>query len=159
MLWTSGRETGWFMAPRTLPLIMTLLRMKSLSGKLDPSKVYLELLARNIDNGIVEMGHEADHSFAAGYSSNRSNRSWQDMMKVLEDLGFIKAELVGTRYKYVLLIHPTTAIQKLREAGRIPDNWWKAYRDRQSEAGEATYEERTGTAPTDNVIQMSSGQR
>jgi hypothetical protein len=37
-----------------------LLAEKSLSGKLNPTSVYLELLARNIDTGLVEMKDEAD---------------------------------------------------------------------------------------------------
>ena len=54
--WTSTDEKGWFIAPRTLPLIMSLLRSKALSGKADPSKVYVELLSRHIDNGVIENG-------------------------------------------------------------------------------------------------------
>src|SRR5687767_12629024 len=53
--WAVGAEVGWFRAPRTLPLILELIASKDLSGRNDPTRVYLELLARHIDGGIVEM--------------------------------------------------------------------------------------------------------
>ena len=53
--WTGDNEKGWFRAPRTLPLLLGLLGEKTLSGKFDPTKVYLELLARHMDAGIIEM--------------------------------------------------------------------------------------------------------
>ncbi len=46
--WT-GEDSGWFRAPRTLPLILALLRTKKISGNQDPSGVYLELLGRHRD--------------------------------------------------------------------------------------------------------------
>src|SRR5262249_23165190 len=56
--WTGADEKGWFKCPRTLPLILQLLREKAISGKKDPSLVYLELLARHLGQGIIEMSHE-----------------------------------------------------------------------------------------------------
>lgn len=142
--WTGDDEKGWFRAPRTLPLVLQLLGSKQLSGNIDPSSVYLELLARHIDNGVVEMAHEADHAFAAGYAGTRAVRTWQERMKVLEDLGFIRTRQIGNqRYKYVLIVHPTVAIQRLYEANKISPQWWDAYRARQIETKEALFEDRT----------------
>ena len=64
--WTGMDEKGWFKAPRTIPLIMTLLGSKSIRGKTDPTQVYLELLSRHVDGGVIEMAHEGEHAFAAG---------------------------------------------------------------------------------------------
>jgi len=143
--WTGEGEKGWFKAPRTLPHVLRLLGNKSLSGNCDPAKAYLELFARHISGGVIEMGHETDHAFAAGYSGPRAVRTWQERMRILGKLGFIQTKPFGNhQYKYVLLVHPTVAVQRLRDAGRVPEEWWNAYRARQVETKEAQYEERLG---------------
>lgn len=147
--WTGEDEKGWFRAPRTLPLVLQLLGSKQLSGNIDPSSVYLELLARHIDNGVVEMAHEADHAFAAGYVGSRAVRTWQERMKILENLGFIRTKKIGNqRFKYVLIVHPTVAIQRLYETKRISTQWWETYRARQIETKEALFEDRPSAGVT-----------
>ena len=141
-VWTGDGERGWFRAPCMLPLILGLLGSKEFSANKDPTKVYLELLARHVDGGLIEMVQETDHAYAAGYVGSRAVRTWQERMKVLEKTGFIKTKRIGNRYKYVLLVHPVTSVQELRKAGKVPDEWWDAYKDRQIETKEARYEER-----------------
>jgi len=140
--WTGADDKGWFRAPRTLPLVLELLASKAISGKKDPTRVYIELLARMIDNGIVEMTNEGEHAYHAGYSGSRGIRSWRERMKVLEDNGFIKSQLIGGQYKCVLILHPTTVVQQLRHSTRLPDGWLEAYRLRQIETKEASHDER-----------------
>ncbi len=98
--WEGPNEKGFFCAPRTLPLILCVLRQKQVSGNLDPTSVYLELFARKMGEGLIEMQHEEDHANASGYLETRAVRSWRDRMKILEDWGFIKSKQKGTR-KYV----------------------------------------------------------
>jgi len=141
--WTGENEKGWFRAPRTLPLLLGLIGSKELSGKYDPTRVYLELLARHIDGGVIEMSTDEDHSYSAGYQSNRSVRSWQERMKVLEKIGLIKTKQIGNQaYKYVFLVHPTSVIKRLHDENKISQRWWDTYRARQMETGEAPFEER-----------------
>lgn len=144
-LWTGKDEKGWFASPRTLPLILSLLNLKAISENADLSSVYLELLSRQLDEGVVEMSHEKDHAYAAGYQGKRGVRTWQERMKILEERGFIKTVRVGDQqYKYVALIHPTAAIQRLKdnEPGVIPEHWWNAYCSRKAETQEATHAQR-----------------
>jgi len=152
-LWTGEREKGWFPAPRTLPLILSLLSSKEISAGRDPSSVYLDLLSRQRGEGIIEMDNEADHAFAAGYEGRRAVRTWQERMELLKESGFIKTVESGNqRYKYVAIIHPTTAVQFLRNKKRIPDKWWNAYIARKLETKEATHEQReTRTNKVQNV--------
>ena len=153
--WTGANEKGWFMAPRTLPLILALLGEKEISGTLDPTKVYVDLLARHIDGGVVEMVHEGEHAYAAGYVGTRGVRTWQERMKILEKIGFIKTKRIGNQgYKYVLLVHPTSAVQKLRKAGKVSDQWWDTYRDRQIQTKEMSYDDRISAS--DNVIDLEA---
>jgi hypothetical protein len=142
-VWTGEKEVGWFPAPRTLPLILSLLSSKEISGKKDPSSVYLELISRQRGEGIIEMAHEADHAFASGYEGRRAVRTWQERMKILEHNGFIKTVEVGNQqFKYVAIIHPTAAVQRLRDKKQIPDKWWNAYIARKLETKEPTHEQR-----------------
>jgi hypothetical protein len=141
--WTGVNEKGWFRAPRTLPLLLVLMRSKALSGRLDPTQVYLELLTRHFDAGVIEMAHEADHAYAAGYLGTRGVRSWQERMNLLEKLGFIRTKKIGNqKYRYVLIVHPATAVERLRDQKLVDSAWRDAYRARQLETKEESYEER-----------------
>jgi hypothetical protein len=156
-LWTRKKEIGWFQVPRTLPLILSLLSLKQISQKKDPSKVYLELMSHQRGEGIIEIGHEADHAFAAGYEGSRAVRTWQERMRILEDNGFILTKKVGNRFKFVAIVHPTTAVQRLRDSKKIPDNWWNAYIDRKAETREPTHEQRQKEQKNaQKVVQMFS---
>ncbi len=153
--WTGEDEVGWFFAPRTLPLILNLLDSKEVSEDLKPSLVYLDLWSRHVDGGVVVMASAEEHAFAAGYRSSRGVRTWQERMRKLEELGFIKTHQIGNKqYKYTLLIHPTTAVQGLRDRGMVSDLWWNTYRDRQREAKEPSYEERQQAKNPPNVVKM-----
>jgi len=137
----SGTGSGWFKAPRTLPLILALLSQKELTAGRDVSRVYLELLARHMDGGVIEIGNEADHAYAAGYTGTRAVRTWHERMQMLERLGFIKSKHIGNqRYKLVLVVDPITAAAELRKQGRVPDSWWEAYLLRLMETKEADAE-------------------
>jgi hypothetical protein len=88
------------------------------------------------------MGNEGDHSYAAGYPGSRGVRTWKERMRLLENLGFIKVRKGGNQqFKFVLLVHPTIVVQKLRDKGKLDDHWWDSYRARQIDAKEATYAE------------------
>jgi hypothetical protein len=119
--------------------------------------VYLELLSRQRGEGVIEMAHEEEHAFAAGYVGTRAVRTWQERMKILEENGFIKALQVGNqRYKYVAIVHPTTAVERLREQKRVDDNWWNAYLANKRESKEPTFEQRQNKiAAAKKVISMS----
>lgn len=141
--WTGQNEKGWFRALRTLPLFISLLNEKQLSGRLNLTTVYLDLLARHIDGGIIEMGHELDHAYAAGFRGRRALRTWRERMRRLEKLGVIRTIKSGNEdFSLVLLLHPTFVIHKLREEHKVSDPWWNAYQRRQAETHEQTYEER-----------------
>ena len=137
--WTDSKEKGWFSATRTLSLVLGLMDSKALSGNRAPSKVYVELLTRHVDSGIIEMKSEEEHAYAAGYTGNRAVRSWRERMRLLKELGFIKTKEGGGRvFHYVLLVHPTVAVKQLFNKNKVSDAWWTTYRGRQGETGEPT---------------------
>lgn len=155
--WTGDRpEMGWFRAPRTLSLILMLLSSKKVKdGKADLGTVYLELLTRHRDSGVVEMSTEADHSYAAGYPGSRGIRTWHERMQMLEKLGFIKTKKVGNQmYKTVMLVHPVLAVTKLHDDGKVDGNWWNTYRQMQIDTKEPTYEQVMERYKPQKVVQL-----
>jgi hypothetical protein len=138
--WT-GEEVGWFKIPRTLPMLFSGLT-KQVRGNIDPTPVYLELLSHHYGDGFIELRHESEHAFAVGYSVGRI-RSWRERMAKLAELGFIKVAGSGSQpYKYILLMHPTTVLERLRNEGKLDEKWWSAYISRKAETRELTYAER-----------------
>ncbi len=136
-------------------MVLGLLASKELSGRCDPTRVYLELWSRHLSAGVVEMKHEGDHAYAAGYVGARGIRTWQERIRILEKTGFVRTQQIGNqKYAYVLLVHPTTAVQRLHEAGRVPDLWWKTYCARQIETKEASYKDRMKAKGTAKVVSM-----
>lgn len=159
--WTGERpEMGWFRAPRTLPLILMLLSSKKISGNTDPSGVYLELLAQHRDTGIVQLSTAADHSYASGYPGSRGIRTWQERMKLLEKLGFIKTVKGGNQtYKHVMLVHPAIAVKKLKDESKIEQTWWDTYRQMQIETKESTYEQLIARNQPEKVVPIRSAKK
>jgi hypothetical protein len=134
----NGTGVGWCKCPRTLPLILALLADKKLTAGRDVSRVYLELMARHMDGGVVEVGNESDHAFASGYTGTRAVRTWTERIKILEQLGFIKTKQIGNqRYKLILLVDPLDAVANLKKQGRVPGEWLEVYLLRLMETKEA----------------------
>ena len=141
--WTGEKEIGFFQAPRTLPLVMVLVSMKTLRTKGNAARVYLELWSRHMGGGVIEMKHEGEHAYAAGYVGNRAIRTWREHMKLLEANGFIKTQASGNQqFKYVLLVHPTAVIEKLSAEGKIDPHWFTTYQTRQIETKERSFADR-----------------
>jgi hypothetical protein len=129
-------EKGFIKATRALPLILGLLGSKEISGDRDPTRVYLELLGRCMDSGIVELGSEAEHAYAAGYTTDRGVRTGRERMDILEQAGFIKSRgLPGQKRKWVLLMDIDTAVERLQQTKRVPPEWVELYEARKREVG------------------------
>lgn len=156
----NGAGAGWFKGPRTLPLILALLSDKALTEGRDIARVYIELLSRHFDGGVIEMGNEADHAYAAGYTGSRAVRTWHERMLLLQALGFIKSKHVGNqRYKLVFVVDPLVAVSRLREAGKVPDSWWEAYTLRLMETKEADPERLERIAGIDSSAEKRGSKR
>jgi hypothetical protein len=129
-------EKGFIKATRALPLVLGLLGSKEISGDKDPSRVYLELLGRCMDSGIVELGSEAEHAYAAGYTTDRGVRTWRERMEILEKAGFIKTRgLPAQRRKWVLLVDIDLAVERLQKAKMVPAEWTELYESRKHDVG------------------------
>jgi hypothetical protein len=127
---------GFFQPPRTLPYLLTLLNHKKVSGNTDPVSTYVELLARHVDYGIVEVQNEADHAFAAGHTGERALRTWRERIRQLEEIGFIMTKGSGNqKYRYIFLVDPAVVIAKLETKGLVSAEWKAAYYGRGLDCG------------------------
>src|SRR6266481_4866158 len=69
--------------------------------------------------------------------------TWRDNMALLESTGFIKTKKIGNhQYRYVLLIHPTAVVEKLKAQKKVDEEWVTAYEARQTETKERSYAQR-----------------
>jgi|SRR6266481_1355640 len=135
-VWRSTAESGYFPSPRVLPLLCTLIREKTVCGQLDASSVYVELLHRDMGQGIVEILDEEEHAYYAGYTNARGLRTWRERIRALEAAGFIKVFPKGRRdIGYVGIPHPRDVVAKLHAEGKVPSQWWQLYRDRLRQIG------------------------
>ena len=129
---------GGFRAPRTLPLLLGLLKSKKLSERQDPSSVYLGLWARHFDSGVVEITNEMDMAYEAGYTGGRALRTWQERMALLKKLGFIRCQKIANqKYRYVLMVEPSEVIETLAKKGLVDQSWRATYDGRRIVTKEA----------------------
>lgn len=126
---------GFATISRLMPLILHLVKILSNGDKTgDPGPVLLELWCRDYGQGLISIKHEGECAYAAGYSSNRAVRTWRGHMLKLVELGFIKAKADGiSEYGQVLLVNPLAVCARLRQEGKVPEEWWTSFTRRASE--------------------------
>jgi hypothetical protein len=135
-IWHRHDHKGFATIPRMLPLVLCLI--KKLSKRGNPSDVYVQLWARNFDEGIIEVKDEHALAFEAGYDSTRALRTWREHVWKLHELGFIKVEPAGIReIGYILLLNPLQVCVEVRKRRpqSAPKEWWNAFLQRASEIG------------------------
>lgn len=129
-------ETGWWKASRALALFLSLTRDRRITGRLDCSAVYLDLLSRDYGQGFVEILDEADHAFCSGYFGERAVRSWRERMEKLAEAGFIMIKpKANRRVGYALILDQYTVAHSLRAQSKVDDIWWQNYLQRLDAAG------------------------
>ncbi|QQR45020.1 hypothetical protein JKA73_02415 [Myxococcus xanthus] len=129
-IWPHIKEVGWAQVPRNIGLILAI--TDSLRGKgQDVGRTYLDLLANNMGEGLVEVNNEQDFALRAGFSGgDRGVRSWEERLDALASLGFVKIHRgPSKRIDCILLVHPRKVVKELRRSGRFTnDALWDAFR-------------------------------
>jgi hypothetical protein len=134
-------EIGWVpVLPRVLPQVAALANHLAPKGKGDPGLVYLDLWFRTDEDSFVRVLRADDMAAGVGFTGQRMERSWNERMQALEDLGLIRLHRNESTGEIVaaLLIHPVKAVDRLLKArADIPPAWKAAWRERLDEVQSA----------------------
>lgn len=135
MLWSWKSRVGFVPVPRLLPLIMSI--MDDLSGKGFPvGQTYFELWCRLHEELFLTLNRPEEMAFHAGFSGQRSLRTWKDRVKRLADLGFIalRSGPLGD-LSYAIFFNPFHVLKRAYQANQIQDAKWQALVIRANEIG------------------------
>lgn len=91
---------------------------------------YLALWFRTFDEMIVDTSDESVIAYESGFHSERRITSWQSRIALLEEFGFIKTQKIGSRYQYVLLLHPVKSVEELNNKGLIQKEMYDLFMHR-----------------------------
>lgn len=103
-----------------------------LGGRLNPGRLYLALWAYDFGDGFVEVD-PLSLALDAGYSRHRADRSINERLRLLVNLGFVRTAAIGHReHAGLLLVDPHPVVVRIRShsPGCIDDAWWSAFVDR-----------------------------
>ncbi len=135
-VWPLDNQKGFAQVPRTLPLLLRLMRDKRLSGNKDPGGVYIDLLSRNRE-GLVELD-EVECSYGAGVAI----RTWRDRIRLLARLGFLRVFPRGPReLGYAVIVHPHIVVTELARALELEPVWLAMYEQVRKESGSSEPEQ------------------
>jgi hypothetical protein len=119
---------GWAQMPRTVPMIAALI--DELGGRDKAGRLYIALWAYELGDGFVEVPDPAMLALEAGYVTSRAERTFNERIAILRDLGLLRTARLGLReHGYVLLLDPHQVVASIREKNpdRVPERWWTAF--------------------------------
>lgn len=135
--WKHEQEIGWVpVLPRVLPQVAALANHLAPKGKGDPGLVYLDLWSRTDEDSFVRVLRADDMAAGVGFTGQRMERSWNERMQALEDLGLIRLHRNESTDEIVavLMVNPVKAVERLLQTRPdIPAAWKAAWRERLDE--------------------------
>lgn len=135
-IWDRTAVKGFSTIPRVLPHVCALIRQLTKPG--DPTAVYIDLWARQMDDMLVDVESEAACAFSSGFCGNRAVRTWRERVDLLEDAKFIRVKPKGVvKHGYVLILNPLDVVLEMhsRSPRRVPEEWWNSFLSRADEVG------------------------
>ena len=87
-LWHHKEYDGFTSIPRTMPIIMNII--DDLTKGKPASMTYFSLWCKTFGEMYISLQNSDELAFHSGFTGQRAIRTWQDRMKSLADLGFVK---------------------------------------------------------------------
>lgn len=146
---------------RIVPLVLTAIDQSGLRKKSeDVARTYIELLCRNMDEGLVEVPDEDEAATMTGFTGNRRVRTWKDRVFALQRLHLIEIDAVGGRkIGAILMLDPRAALEWMRREGKIKDPLWKLVQKRYLETLNLDIRDPAVLAPKVVAITVSKKRR
>ncbi len=136
-LWLRKKTNGFTTIPRALSIISVI--MNSLTKGKPVSSTYVTLWCYVFDEMTVTIQRPRQMAMESGFSGQRSENTWRNRMKKLEELGFIKSKPGASGYfHYVLLLNPYLVVKQLyiNKNYKVPEDLYNTLADRIDEIGE-----------------------
>ncbi|MCP3024909.1 hypothetical protein, partial [Cupriavidus basilensis] len=133
-IWHRKTNDGYISIPRTLPIAMQAIDMKT---KGQPAGHTLFCLwARSPDHAVITIENPATFAGEAGFTGTRAVDTWRRRMKKLQELEFIDAK-PGTSgdFHYVLLKNPNAAMELMRTRKLVQDALYSRFEERLADIG------------------------
>lgn len=134
-LWTRKDNHGFTTVPRTLPIVMQAIDMRSTKGQPAGHTLFC-LWARSPDNPLVVIENPSIFAAEAGFTGERAVDTWKKRMKKLRELMFIDCRPgVSGEFHYVLLQNPNAIMERLNREGKVQVGLYSRFRERLAEIG------------------------
>lgn len=135
-LWSRKEFDGFVTIPRTMPIILGIIN--DLTKNQPAASTYLSLWCRAFDEMYISLQNSEDIAFSAGFTGQRAVRTWQERMRSLENLGFIKVA-AGPRgnLSHAAIPNPHFVIRRLRakKTAGLTEAAYNSLVERASEVG------------------------
>lgn len=118
VLWEFKGKGGFVNIPKAMPLVFKI--MGSLSSGSSITATYLALWCRDYGTGYFEIGDLDSLALEAGFTGTRATGTLNGRIKILNELGFIRAKKTSNgKYRSILMLNPMLVIYLLNNDGRI----------------------------------------
>ena len=124
--WPQPNSVGWCKLSKITPLALLILE-EAVECK-GATRVYLDLLTRNFNEGIVERINESEAALLSGFSGASKERGWKKCILLLDKFGFIRIAKVGSdKLGVIFIIDPVEVIKNLHTQGVVSDELWNLF--------------------------------
>ena len=139
ILWEYRGKGGFVNIPKAMPLVFKI--MGSLSSGSAITATYLALWCRDYGTGFFEINDLDSLALEAGFTGNRATGTLNGRIKILNDLGFIRAKKTSNgKYKSILMLNPMLVIYLLNQDGKINPDFYEELLTRCIDLGDKDFE-------------------
>lgn len=126
--WNMVRGSGWFAAPKLLPVVLAILDELAPKG-IKLGSTYLALLSLTWEGvPITTIKDESEAAMLAGFAGKNRKYAFRQRMVLLEELGMIRVVGNPGEWQQVFIKEPVPAIQELSIAGKLAtDSPWSMF--------------------------------
>lgn len=126
--WNMVRGSGWFAAPKLLPVVLSILDELAPKG-IKLGSTYLALLSLTWEGvPITTIKDESETAMLAGFAGKNRKYAFRQRLALLEELGMVCVVGNPGEWQQVFIKEPVPAIEALSLEGKLPsDSPWSIF--------------------------------